>query len=155
MAAMPVDGRDVLRCMRCGGVFGLAETINLITNDDVTGWAHIVGVGRLASYEGRCPIDKAMLVKYEGESVPEGLLVKKCEGCGRWWFPGNNLIKYKEAQGVKLNYYRLWGMPFDLKGLVLPIAVVVMLLIGVWVGVRLLRERQVPIKALEQQWLWR
>ena len=70
------------------------------------------------------------------------MVIKKCRQCGWFWFPGNSLFSFKPAQEAKVNYYRLWNLPPSTKGLMLPVAVLLVLVGGAAVAVRLVRDQQ-------------
>lgn len=155
--AVTVAGQTlaVTRCQSCGGVLAEGVLINKLDAAALTAWMQVEGVGQTVSGESKCPMDATRMERYRGESVPENLTVKRCGACGRWWFGGNTLVKYKQAQEAKVKYVRWWGNGTGVAGLVLPVVVLILLLVGVWIGVRVIRDRQSPIKALEELLLWR
>jgi hypothetical protein len=89
-----------------------------------------------------CPNDGTKIIKYAGDQVPPGVEVKRCEKCGWWWFPTNNLFKFKPAQEAKISYFRLWGKMGDMSMLLLPVMAVVVLMVGTVASVQLVRQRQ-------------
>lgn len=98
-----------------------------------------------------CPVDGLPLIRYAGESVPASLAVKRCGRCGKWWFPGDSLFEYKPAQEAKIKYFQLWGLVADMRSLLLPIVAIMVLAIGIWVGLDLIRSQQRElIKAVEK-----
>ena len=87
-------------------------------------------------------MDGTALERFRGESVPASMVVKRCERCGRWWFPMDTLLNYKPAQEAKVNYFKAWGLSADVSTLILPTLGIVITLMGLGVGVRLLALRQ-------------
>lgn len=155
--AITVGGEAVAvtRCQGCGGVLAESELVNKLDTTALAGWMQIEGVGQPNVMESKCPVDLARMERYHGESVPENLMVKRCGACGRWWFGGNTLARLKLAQDAKVNYLKWWGSGSGVSGLVLPVVVLMVLLLGVWVGVRMIRDKQSPVKALEELLPWR
>lgn len=91
-----------------------------------------------------------MLTRFRSESVPENVEIKRCIRCGKWWFPRDNLFEYKPAVEAKLRYFQLWGKTIDFEAVALPILVLVILLLGLYVGVKLiLLHPEVLIRAKE------
>jgi len=139
------SGTMAHRCYRCGGFFIDSWSANRITSKELMTWRRIsIDPVWLSGGKGVCPLDKSHLQRYIGESVPQNVLVQRCPRCGKWWFTGDGLFKYKPAAEAKLNYFRLWGITSDLKGLALPIVGVVMLVLGTALGVSMVRTTQDP-----------
>lgn len=138
-----VGGDKSYRCFRCGGFFADGWVVNAVTNKQLAKWSALrMDEWWLNQGMNACPVDGAQLVRYRGESVPETMVVKKCDRCGRWWFPTDSLLSYKPAQEAKLNYFKLWGMTADVASLVLPALGIVLVLLGTVVGTKLIQQRQ-------------
>jgi len=131
-------GKFCYRCNRCGG-FGLDSwTANRIEGSMLKNMRRIsIDPVWLKGGKGICPLDKTYLTRYMGESIPEDVTVYRCIRCGKWWWPGDSLFRYKPAAEAKLRYYKLWGLKGDLQTLAIPILVLIILLCGLYVGVNL------------------
>ncbi len=137
------------RCFMCGGFLTEPSSVNRISSSDL---AKLVAITPDASVlrfgAGTCPNDGFALVRFQGESVPSSVLVKRCKSCGFWWWPNDNLLRYKPAQEAKVNYFKQWGIAADLSALTLPVLVLAVLGVGLGVGIYGVRVRhQLQIEA--------
>lgn len=146
----PID--SAYRCGKCGGFWIDSWAVNRLSNQTLAVWRRIsTPVEALRGGTGVCPADGLPLKRYTGENVPPQLLVKRCERCGKWWFPSDFLFDYKPAQEAKIKYFNLWGIASDISNLLLPIVVIIVLAIGIWVGLDLVKSQQRElIKAVEK-----
>jgi hypothetical protein len=131
------------RCYNCGGFWIDGWLANRINSKALDKWPQKLEHNKAFGGTDTCPLHKEVrLERYEGESVPENLKVFTCPVCHWWWFPENTLFEYKPAQEAKVNYYKSWGMPADLKGLMLPLMALLVLIGGGVVTLRLVKEQQ-------------
>lgn len=138
----PSAAGGVERCFKCGGFWLGADTANNLTAAELTTWRRIaVNSAYLSGGKGVCPADGQMLERYSGDEVPTTLVVMRCGRCGKWWFPGDNLFRFKPALEAKKNYLRLWGLPLT-RGVLLPGALVLFLTGATVVGVKTVRAPQ-------------
>lgn len=67
-----------------------------------------------------CPECGAALIPATEESIPRSVTAYRCPRGHGYLFPGNELVKFKEAQEAKLAYHRLWNIPLpDMKSVLL------------------------------------
>lgn len=138
-----MEGKVSYRCFKCGGFWTDSETVNKLSAQTLATWRRIkIAANWLSGGSGNCPQDGTKLEKFSGESVPQTMVVKRCIRCGKWWFAGDTLHEFKPAQEAKANYFRMWGMPSNVTGLLLPLAAVVILGMGIGVGVSLNQTKQ-------------
>jgi len=138
-----VGGDKSYRCFKCGGFFVDGWVVNAVTDRQLAKWVPLkMDEWWLNQGTNACPVDGAQLVRYQGESVPPNIVIKRCDRCGRWWFPTDSLLSYKPAQEAKLNYFKLWGLTADVASLALPALGIVLVLLGTVVGTRLIQQRQ-------------
>jgi len=142
LAVQPTTAGQMMRCFKCGGFWLDANTANNLTAKEVDTFRRIsINSTFLSGGSGVCPAEGQRLVKYSGEQVPMNVVVERCDRCGKWWFPGDNLYKFKPALEAKRNYLRLWGLPMT-TGILLPLILLAILAGGAVVGVRMVREEQ-------------
>lgn len=141
------EANQSYRCYRCGGFWIDGWLANRINSKMLDKWPNVGGMHGVANNgTDSCPVHPHMkLDRYVGDSVPQNLVVKRCSLCKWWWFPHNNIFQFKPAQEAKLNYYRAWGMPADLRGLMLPVLSLLVLVSGGVVAVQLVRQQQTAI----------
>lgn len=133
------------RCLRCGGFWVNGWLVNNLRASDLERWPGINNDGSwMALTTDECPNDASKIEPYAGEQVPVGVVVKRCTKCGWWWFPANNLFKFKPAQEAKASYFKLWGNLANLSTVLLPIMAVVVLVVGTVASVRLIQDQQQP-----------
>lgn len=131
------------RCFKCGGFWVDGWVVNRLETRTLQRWSKLdIDPGFLSFGTNVCPVDGSALNRFKGESVPANMVVKRCDRCGRWWFPMDTLLNFKPAQEAKINYFKLWGLTTDVSSMVLPVLGILITLIGTVVGVRLLAMRQ-------------
>ncbi len=140
------------RCFKCGGFWVDSWAVNRLTGQSLAIWRPVVApLEALRGGTGQCPLDRLPLKLYRGESVPANLQVKRCDRCGKWWFGANSLLDFKPAQESKVKYFQMWGLAAEVGNLLLPIVAVIILALGVWLGLNLVRSQQRElIKAVEK-----
>lgn len=135
-----VDMDHSFRCESCGGTWVAPWVVNRVAEGEtVTISPREVARGGLQMGTATCPEDQVKLVAVSTEQVPYDLRVLKCDKCGWWWFPGNDLFLFQDAYEVKRNYYRMWRKPELLKW-VLPALAVLVLVVGLSGGVALVKN---------------
>lgn len=133
----------VVRCFKCGGFWVDAATANNLTAAELANWRRIsVSSSYLSGGSGRCPADGLKMEVFKGDQIPINVVVDRCLRCGRWWFPGDNLFRFKPALEAKKNYLRLWGLPANAAAVMLPLLLVAILAGGVYTGVKMVGQRQ-------------
>lgn len=131
------------RCFSCGGFWTEPSSVNRITTADLVKIAPVVlDKSSLKFGTETCPSDGTVLERFVGESVPSSVLVKRCKVCGYWWWPTDNLMRFKPAQEAKVNYFKQWGIAADLSALTLPVLVMGILAVGLTVGLYSVTQRQ-------------
>lgn len=105
-------------------------------------------VNKFAGKTNVCPTDKSPLFGYTGDDIPEDVVAMKCSHCGWWWFPGNNLQKFKKAYDAKKNYFKLWAKKSKSVMMALPIIMMLFLVVGLGVSVvNISKEQRSAVKA--------
>ncbi len=124
------------RCFLCGGFFTEPSSVNRIKATDVARLSQITGDKSALKFgAGICPNDGSALTRFMGESVPMHVMVNRCGSCGYWWWPADNLLRFKPAQEAKVNYFKQWGIATDLSALTLPVLVLAVMVVGLGVGI--------------------
>lgn len=132
LSEVMVEGKLTHRCFKCGGFWADSEMVNRMTNQTMLTWRRIKIAGNwLSGGTGLCPQDGTRLEKYQGESIPPTMVVKRCIRCGKWWFAGDTLYEFKPAPEAKINY----------TGLMLPMAVILLLTAGILAGIILIQTK--------------
>jgi len=132
---------DSLRCQKCGGVWAA----NWVVNNLATGKEMRIEplLTKTETNEGKstCPQDGTLLMTPAREAVPEDMVILRCDLCGGWWFPGDEIFKFKQAFRDKQAYLRSWRKVNWLT-YAWPALVLALMVAGVGGGVWLVREQQ-------------
>jgi phage FluMu protein Com len=144
LTELPMQGHAVHRCFRCGGFWVDSGTANAVTTDQLTQWRRIGSIVPMWGWGGKevCPADGMKLIKYSGDIVPPSITVKRCDRCGKWWFPTDSLFAFKAATEARINYFQKWGMMTDARAMLLPVLMVLFMVAGTALGVRLVLQKQ-------------
>ncbi len=117
-------------CGSCGGVWTDSGEINFIDEKELAAVAGLLPKFPVHSQiqYNLCPRDRATLAIFKAESIPVNLDVLRCPTCGGLWFPDSNILKFKKAQEVKLNYFKAWNIPLpSIYAILLPAFLLVIL----------------------------
>lgn len=94
------------------------------------------------------PARRNTFIWFLGEEVPPEVVALKCSHCGWWWYPANNLAKFKRAYEAKNSYLKWWRKKSDFTVMALPVLLVMVLAVtlGITVG-NITRQQIVGTKA--------
>jgi hypothetical protein len=131
------------RCGTCGGVWTESWVINSIAEGKELGILD-EGLGKEIKPAGvqKCPADGNRLAREEGDDFPAEVELWRCHKCNRWWLPGGNIFRLKQAYEVKAEYRRLWSKSRRLTGLALPVVLTAVLILGLGVMVMAVGQSQ-------------
>lgn len=132
------------RCFKCGGFWVDSGTANMIKSEDLVQWRRIGSLSPMFSSGGKglCPADNSKLERFVGYEMPPNLPVKRCDRCGKWWFPADTLFNYKPAAQASIDALKRWGLTPLVRSYLLPAVTVIMMAVGTAVGVNLVHLRQ-------------
>lgn len=130
-------------CSNCGGVWSDQGEINFVQSKNIQPLLNQLPLSPTATNADYrflvCPKDKHPLRFFKRESVPQHLSLLRCEQCNGIWFPQNALLEFKNAQEVKINYFKTWKIPLhSIYAILLPLLIVVVIgggIISTLVGV--------------------
>lgn len=125
-----VDEQSILHCTNCGSSFFEENVINRLTVDGAKKLAGDKTTDEVSGNPKKCPKDHAVMTPVEGsEAVPANVTLLKCPLChGIFSYP-DDLVLFKKAQNVKIEYHKLWNLPFPSLRAVMVLSV--LLLLGV------------------------
>jgi hypothetical protein len=112
MNLLTLDNQSILHCSDCGGSFFEENGINRISEFSAKKLAEdrktdvILGVSKL------CPKDKSpLLAIMDNTAIPPNVTLLRCSQCHGVFSYADDLLKFKEAQAVKTNYFKVWQLP--------------------------------------------
>src|SRR3989338_728169 len=112
MEADVVDDQAILHCPSCGGTFFAENGINRISNTTAQKLAADKKNNQILTGDKVCPNDNTLLkpLKQE-ESIPQDVILLRCNTCQGIFAHPNDLVIFKKAQSVKIDYFKIWGIP--------------------------------------------
>lgn len=132
-------------CRFCAGIWTDHAETNFFDEKDLKSIKKILPKNPNTPKRGHhvCPHDRTPLEPLSAESVPKNTKVFHCNTCSGNWFPQGELQKFKKAQIVKVNYFKLWGIPLhSIYTVILPLLVLAILTTGMIGGIIGVQRRQ-------------
>ena len=108
-----IDSQFVNHCSSCGCTFFEENSINRITYDSARSLSDDRYRHFITSQEKNCPLDFTPLTAVSNtEAIPSNVTLFVCSSCSGVLAYPEDLIKFKKAQGAKIEYYKTWAKPF-------------------------------------------
>lgn len=119
-------------CANCGGVWSDQGEVNFVQSRNIEPLQKQLPVNPApTNVDYRflvCPKDKQPLRFFKRESVPLHLTLLRCQQCSGIWFPQNTLLEFKNAQEIKIDYFKTWKIPLhSIYAILLPLLIVVVI----------------------------
>ncbi len=131
------------RCENCGGVWLTGWVLNRIAqNPEENFTIEKKGVSGAMGGNGSCPTDGNKLFVPGGEELPVGVQIQKCNKCGWWWLPDDQIFGLRQAYSLRKDYMKVWNSKPRWQALVWPALISVVLTAGLVGGVSLTVQRQ-------------
>ena len=142
MKAFYVDSQYVNHCSSCGCTFFEENSINRITYDSARNLSQDKYRKFISSKDKQCPLDFAPLVPISNtEAVPAHITLFACPSCSGVLVYPDDLLKFKKAQGAKIDYYKTWGKPFASLQAILIVFFIFILSISSYLTINTLQNR--------------
>jgi len=115
MNVVNYDNQPILHCSNCGGSFFEENGINRISQETASFLSLEKQTDDISAQEKKCPKDQSVLKPILTDSTdqpfPSDVTLLQCSTCkGIYVFP-EDLMTFKKAQDIKVNYFKIWGMP--------------------------------------------
>lgn len=131
MTSQTIDNQSVLHCSNCGGNFFEENGINRITLKSAQLLNQDKKSDEVSGQQKKCPKDASSLSPVEnGETIPQNVTLLRCPTCKGIFTFADDLLKFKEAQAAKLNYFKAWNMPLPSLRAVLVLSLFLVLSVG-------------------------
>ena len=129
---LKTDTHDVTLdyCNYCGGVWSDQGEINFVKLKDLPQLHVVLPKTSIPPSQqfNLCPKDRTQLIVHRAESVPLDLIIFHCPICEGTWFPEGALEKFKQAQEVKINYFKTWKIPLpSIHAVLLPVLLLLLI----------------------------
>ena len=142
MKSTYVDSQFVSHCSSCGCTFFEENSINRVTYDTARSLAEDRYRHFISPAQKCCPVDFSPFVPISNiEAVPSNVTLFTCPACSGVFVYPEDLVKFKRAQGAKIDYYKSWGKPFASLQAVLIIFVITFLGLTSYLTLNTLRNR--------------
>lgn len=138
---------ESFRCESCGGVWMTGWVINRIAQVSEEKFvierknAPPAGGGATGG-NGTCPTDGSKLFIPGGEELPSQVTIRKCNKCGWWWLPDDQVFELQRAYSLRRDYMQTWNTKPRWQTMVWPAIISLVLTIGLVGGVGLVARRQ-------------
>ena len=137
------DNHSILHCNNCGASFFEDNVVNRITLETAQHLAeskltetplHIAALKK-------CPKDSSVMQPVlNSEALPRSVTLFHCKQCNGLFAGADELVKFKEAQQAKVNYFKVWEMPLPRLQSVLIIFMIAILSGAVYLSVSTLKR---------------
>ncbi len=106
------DGQTIWHCKNCGGTFFEENGINRISISTAEKLSQDKQSEEILSEAKLCPRDHTPLtVINHSEAVPTTVTLLECATChGVFTYP-DDLVRFKQAQLAKIQYFKIWNIP--------------------------------------------
>lgn len=120
MNLVTADNQKILHCSNCGGSFFEENGINRISLTTAQNLADDKKSDEISGSEKKCPKDENLLKPISTNfnqfqpiltPIPPDVTLLRCSKCrGIFAYP-DDLVKFKQAQVAKIEYFKLWQLP--------------------------------------------
>ncbi len=103
--------QEVLHCKNCGGSFFNENGINRISISQARDLAFDKRGNFIFESDKTCPRDQLLLeILKNDEAIPPIVKLYRCPECKGVFVYPDHLVIFKQAQQVKLDYFKIWGI---------------------------------------------
>jgi len=140
----PVTNIDKsFRCKNCGGFWIENWVVNRVAEGQMRELPEVkTEVAKFVGKTNQCPVDSSPLFGDNSSQIPPEVTAEKCSHCGWWWFPADNIFKFKKAYEAKTNYLKWWKGHREVTMLAIPAILVLVMAVGLSLGVYNLTHTQ-------------
>lgn len=119
------DGQNVYHCKNCGASFFEENGINRISPATAAKLSQDKITEIIMGGQKLCPKDLHDLIPVsKSEAIPPNVTLLQCEHCHGIFVYPEDLLLFKNAQNIKLSYFKLWGKPLPALNTILVLAAV-------------------------------
>ncbi len=118
MESFQLDEQNVLHCTNCGCSFFAENGINRITLTTAQILANDKKIDEISVKDKLCPKDQEILKPMQTDlndstntAIPSNVTLFLCSTCKGVFVYPDDLLNFKKAQEVKVDYFKLWGIP--------------------------------------------
>lgn len=112
MKSVSSENQQIFHCSNCGGSFFEENGINRISDSLAHKLAEDKQTDEISTISKQCPKDSSPLSVLSKESIPPNVTLLVCPQCRGVFGFADDVLRFKQAQSVKINYFKLWQIPF-------------------------------------------
>ncbi len=114
LRAYHLDNQSVFHCRNCGGTFFDENGVNRISLRSSVQLAADRKNDEISGDQKRCPKDgNRLLAILNDEAIPHEVTLLRCQSCRGIFVYPEDLVRFKKAQGAKVDYYKMWQTPLS------------------------------------------
>jgi DNA-directed RNA polymerase subunit M/transcription elongation factor TFIIS len=126
------DQQHVLHCGNCGASFFEENAVNRISLATAEKLYSDRQTDEISGAEKKCPHDQMVLkLIAESQAIPENVTLFRCDRCHGVFAYGEDLVKFKNAQNIKVSYFKTWNKPLASLATVLVLSLVLLLTVSI------------------------
>lgn len=114
LATLNYDNQEVLHCPQCSGSFFELNGINRVSlkSARILALEQIEGEVPKVNATKLCPKDESPLYLITSNpAIPQHVSLFECESCKGVFAMPQDLINFKRAQTIKIDFFKLWNRP--------------------------------------------
>lgn len=152
MKKVEFDNQFILHCGNCGCSFFEQNGINRVTLKSARqlGWnkkESIVKGEPLA-----CPLDSSIMIAIQNEdAIPVDVALLRCPSCYGLFAHPEDLIRFKQAQNVKIKFFKIWSKPLPSLKTILVYSFIGFLILSVGLSLVTIDDKHISTTSAEDQ----
>ncbi len=112
MEAITLDQQPVFHCKNCGSSFFEENGINRISVKSARKLAADKKTNFVKGMEKLCPKDGNLFSSIQNDQlIPGGVDLLRCPACRGIFVYPDDLLRFKKAQKIKIEFFKFWGKP--------------------------------------------
>lgn len=143
MKPKSADKQMFFHCSNCGSSFFEQNGINRITLSSANELNSEKKEFKVSTADKKCPRDGTIMKQLDSEeTIPREVALYQCAQCFGVFVNPRDLVAFKKAQRVKIQYFKLWGKPLPSVQQVLVFGLFAIVAASLVAGMLSLREQQ-------------
>ncbi len=112
MTTVHLDQQNILHCRNCGSSFFEENGINRISLNSARKLAADKKTNFVKGMEKLCPKDGNLFASIQNDQlIPAGVTLLRCPVCRGIFVYPDDLLRFKKAQKVKIEFFKFWSKP--------------------------------------------
>lgn len=146
------DNQNILHCANCGCTFFEQNGINRISLKSARTLAWDKKESFIKGSELACPKDSSIMISVQNEdAIPVDVTLLRCPSCYGVFAHPEDLLKFKQAQNIKIRFFKIWSKPLPSLQTILVLSFVGFLILTVAASVLNLNNSQVSTTSAQDQ----